>query len=59
MRAVVREDRDVVAPAIVKRVKEILAHKGLEETVSVEVEIGERIEADRMTGKFRLIVPEG
>ncbi len=57
VRAVVREEKEVVAPTIVKRVKEILAHKGLEEMVSVEVEIVERIEADRMTGKFRLIVP--
>ncbi|MEW6014208.1 MAG: hypothetical protein AB1690_02680 [Candidatus Zixiibacteriota bacterium] len=58
VRAVVREGEETVAPAIVKRVKEILAHKQLAEMVSVEVEIVERIDVDRMTGKFRLIVPK-
>ncbi len=57
MKAVIDGSRDEIVPAIERRMTEILEGKGLERTVSFEVEVVNEIANDPRTGKFKLIVP--
>ena len=57
VKAVVRGDQNTAVSAIKERMAKILAQKGLEEHVQVEIEPTKLIENDARTGKFRLIIP--
>lgn len=57
MKAVIEGERDEIVTAVERRMTEILEGKGLEKTVSFDIEVVPEIANDPRTGKFKLVIP--
>ncbi len=57
MKVVIKGDREKIISDIYTKMKEILMEKALDKDVSFAIEVVSEIENDKLTGKYRLIVP--